>query len=68
MAALGARATSEQYSHCGCCGMPVLPFFGALRAGFRDLGYVEGKKIRLEHIRERPARPASRARDRARGA
>src|SRR5438874_7662482 len=25
------------------------PFFGALREGFKDLGYVEGKNIRLEH-------------------
>jgi putative tryptophan/tyrosine transport system substrate-binding protein len=25
------------------------PYFGALQAGFRDLGYVEGQNIRLEH-------------------
>ncbi|HTS94700.1 MAG TPA: ABC transporter substrate-binding protein [Stellaceae bacterium] len=25
------------------------PFFGALRAGFKDLGYIEGQNIRLEH-------------------
>ncbi|SEE89184.1 putative ABC transport system substrate-binding protein [Rhizobiales bacterium GAS191] len=25
------------------------PFFGALREGFKDLGYVEGQNIRLEH-------------------
>ena len=68
MAAHRAQTTSGQDSHGRCAwhgGSPEQeqPYFGALLEGFKKLGYVEGKNIRLEHRfpNETPERFKSRA-------